>query len=63
MHPAQQGYRTPDSHARAGSLRKTFASDVDKSTNVIKRSAHLVFSVALIAVVTASICEAATGSV
>ncbi len=63
MHPAQQGDRTPDSHTRAGSLRKTFARDVDKSSNVIKRSAHLVFAVALIVVATASVCEAATGSV
>jgi hypothetical protein len=63
MHPAQQGYRTPDSNARAGSLRNNFARADAKSPNVIMRSVHLVFVVALIAAGSVPVAGAAPGSV
>lgn len=63
MHPAQQGYRTADSNARAGSLRNNIARTDVKSPNVIMRSVHLVFVVALIAAGSVPVAGAAPGSV
>ena len=63
MYPVQQGYRTQDSEARAGSFRKCFARDAARSPIVNMRRVYLVFFAALIAIGSAPLQGAAPGSV
>jgi hypothetical protein len=63
MYPAQMGYRTLDSEARASSLRKTLARDAARSLNVIMRRVHLVCFFALIALGSAAGYGTPPGSV
>ena len=63
MHPARPGYRTQDPGPRAGLICTRIAGDAARSPNVMMRRLHLVFFVALLAVASAPVAGAATGSV
>jgi Carboxypeptidase regulatory-like domain len=63
MQPAQQGYRTQDSEARADLNCKRFARDSSRSPIAMMRRAHLVVFTVLVAAGSVALHGAAPGSI
>ena len=63
MYRAREGHQTEDLDARATTIRGTSARDAAKSPNVIMRRPHLVLFLALIALGSAPVYGAASGTV